>query len=128
MDITVKGKVFAGKGEGKKFLRLCWVRTQINEKLGFEPYLGTLNLYLSNEARAINLLNKFKGLEITPEKGYWSGRLYKALINGKVHGAVVRPEVPYYSSQILEVIAPVFLREKLSLKDGDEVEVKILLE
>lgn len=128
MNITVKGKVFTGTGDGKKFVGLPWVRSQVKEKLGFEPYVGTLNLYLSNEAHTINLLSKFKGLEITPEKEYYPGRLYKALINEKVQGAVIRPEVPKYPNQILEVIAPMFLREKFNLKDGDEVEVKIWLE
>ena len=38
-------------------------------------------------------------------------------------GAVVRPERSSYPSTLLEIIAPVNLREALSLSDGDEVEM-----
>ena len=128
MIVTVKGKVFSGHGDGRRFIELTWVRKQIKRKLSFEPYPGTLNLILPLDPNTTGLLNKFKGIEIVPEKGYFPGRLYEALINGRVNGAVVRPEVPGYPDQLLDVVAPMFLREEFDLKDGDEVEVKIRLE
>jgi len=128
MIITVKGRVFKGPGDGKKFTELPWVKRQFKEKLGFEPYSGTLNLSLHPNTEALSLLNRFKGWRIQPEKGYFPGRFYKALIMQNVHGAVVRPEVPGYPDNILEVVAPICLREKFHLKAGDEVEVKIWLE
>ncbi|MEM3712744.1 MAG: DUF120 domain-containing protein [Thermoproteota archaeon] len=42
-------------------------------------------------------------------------------------GAVVIPRVPSYPKDMLEIIAPVNLRETLGLKDGDEIEVTVLL-
>ncbi len=44
--IVFKGTVFSGKGEGRKFIELPWVKRQIEEKLGFTPYSGTLNIRL----------------------------------------------------------------------------------
>jgi len=126
--ITLKGNVFTGLGDGKRFTELPWVREQIKEKLGFDPYPGTLNLYLSSDAQIISLLSTFRGWEVPPERGYFPGRFYKALIMEKVLVAVVKPEVPGYPEDILEIIAPLSLREEFHLKDGDELEVKMWLE
>jgi len=125
--ITVKGRVFKGLGHGEKFTELPWAKRQIKGKLGFEPYPGTLNLSLPPNIEAIKLLNMFRGWKIQPEKGYFPGRFYKAFIMQKVYGAVVRPEAPEYPDHIIELVAPICLREKFDLKDGDEVEVKIWL-
>ena len=43
-------------------------------------------------------------------------------ING-TKGAIVRPERTSYPASLLELIAPVNLRDSLDLSDGDEVEV-----
>lgn len=128
MIITVKGNVCTGLSEGKRFTELPWVRKQIEEKIGFEPHLGTLNLSLSSDMKIGKLLNGFKGWKIIPEKGYLPGRLYKALVKGKIAAAVVRPEVPSYREDVIEIVAPSCLREEFDLADGDEVEVKIWLE
>jgi len=128
MSVTVKGKVFTGLSEGGRYTKLAWVRKQVKEKLGFNPYPGTLNLTLSSETRIGNLLSKAKGWEIKPEEGYFSGRFYRATVMRKVHAAVVRPEVMGYPENVLEIVAPICLREELRLKDDDEVEVEIWLE
>jgi len=128
MIINVKGRVTRGLGEGKKFTQLPWVKRLIQEKIGFEPYPGTLNLRLSSDAQIFTLLEKFSGIRISPREGFASGRIYKALIAGEVHGAVVRPEVPNYPEDVLEILASVNLREEFNLRDGDEVEIKIWLE
>jgi len=127
MIITLTGRVTSGFGEGRRFTQLLWVKKQIREELGFEPYFGTLNLCLPSDAQIFSLLDKFSGIRIPAREGFASGRLYKALIAGEVHGAIVRPEVPDYPKGLLEVLAPINLREKLHLKDGDEVEIKIWL-
>jgi len=127
MIITVKGRVSSGLGEGRRFTQISWVKKQIREKLGFELYPGTLNLCLPSDAQIFSLLDKFSGIKIPAKKEFASGRLYRALIADEVHGAIVRPDVPDYPKGILEILAPISLREKLYLKDGDEVEIKIWL-
>jgi riboflavin kinase len=119
------GTVFSGKGEGRKFIELPWVKRQIEEKLGFIPYSGTLNIHLSNEtAKNKKLLKNTKRLEINPEKGYCTGELVKARITN-LDCAVVFPQVPNYPTDVLEVIAAVYLRERLKIVDGDEVTVTV---
>jgi len=127
--LCIKGTVFSGKGEGARFIELPWVKKQIVEKLGFTPYHGTLNIELTKEEfekRA--LLEKAESIEISPVKGFSRGRCFKANLMDKLECAIVIPEIPDYPENVIEVIAPTNLREKLQLRDGDSVEVKILME
>jgi riboflavin kinase len=123
-EVVVKGKVFSGSKRGKNFVNLPWVKKQIVAKIGFNPFIGTLNLKLTNENKTRQLRN-MTGIIIKPEKGYCQGKLLKALVMHKIEGAVVLPDIPEYPSDLLEVLAPVNLRKTLGLKDGDVVEVTI---
>ena len=124
-EIVFKGTVFSGNGEGRKFIDLPWVKRQIQEKLGFTPYAGTLNIRLSREGlEQKKLLAKAERLDIEPEKGYCRGILIKAKITGLDCGIII-PQVPVYPSDVIEVVAPVFLRQRLHLSDGSEVGVSV---
>jgi len=125
-EIVLKGNVFSGNKRGKLFVDLPWVKKQIKEKLGFNPYIGTLNLQLPNKT-ALDRLREADGIIIVPEKGYFEGKCFKVLVNGKIKGAVVLPDVPDYPTNLLEILAPVNLRKTLELKDRMEVEVSIRL-
>ena len=123
--IVFKGTVFSGNGEGRKFIELPWVKQQIQEKLGFTAYAGTLNIRLAKDSvKQKKQLEKAKRLEVIPEKGYYTGLLIKAKIDN-LEGAIVIPRVPNYPSDVLEVIAPVYLRERLKIADGSEVAVTV---
>ena len=112
--IVFEGTVFSGEGKGKKFVDLPWVKRQIEEKLGFSPYSGTLNLRLTGKkAKKKNLLETPDGLVVEPQTGYYPGLLFRATIDA-LECAVVIPIMPNYPNDILEVIAPVYLREQLS--------------
>jgi riboflavin kinase, archaea type len=121
--IVFKGTVFSGKDEGRKFIELPWVKRQIEEKLDFTPYSGTLNIKLSEEStKQKKLLSNITQIEIYPEKDFCKGILIKAYIDG-LECAIIIPEVPHYPSDVLEVIAPWYLRERLKLSDGNIVTV-----
>jgi riboflavin kinase, archaea type len=124
-ELVFEGTVFSGKGEGRKFVSLSWVKQQIKEKLGFTPYAGTLNLRLNRESAEKKVLLGTSGaLWITPQDGYCPGVMYQAEIDG-LECAVVIPKVPNYSAEVLEVIASVCLREQLNLCDGSVVSVSV---
>jgi riboflavin kinase len=127
--ITLQGKVFSGQGGGTKFLGLPWVRKQIIDKLGFEPFLGTLNLRLTKESTEAKkeLVKTGKAIKIMPAKGFCRGLCFKARIMDKIEGAIVLPQVPDYPEDVLEVIAPVSLRKTLKLKEDDEVRLSVYL-
>lgn len=124
--IHLKGKVFSGTGEGAKFMELPWVKRQIEEKLGFVPYPGTLNIKLSKDkVKLKKLLKRAKSIEILPARGYCLGKCFKAHLGNGLECAIVLPEVRGYSENVIEIIAPMNLRETLKLKDGDIMEVRV---
>jgi riboflavin kinase len=127
--LCIKGIVFSGKGEGARFIELPWVKRQIVEKLGFTPYHGTLNIELTKEEfEKRDLLEKAQAIEISPVKGFGRGRCFRASLMDKLECAIVIPKVPNYPENVIEVITATNLREKLQLRDGDSVEVRILME
>jgi len=123
----LKGRVFSGGGTGSLFVNLPWAKKQFKEKLGFNPYPGTLNLQLTSRMGTENL-RKAEGIKIEPQEGFHAGRCFKALVMEKVWGAIVMPDVQGYPPDLLEILAPVNLRKTLELKDGMEVEVTVWLE
>ncbi|MEM3090552.1 MAG: DUF120 domain-containing protein [Candidatus Bathyarchaeia archaeon] len=127
--VHVRGIIVSGIRKGAYFTALSWVRQQIREKLGFAPYPGTLNLKLTGEYLEIRkMLENAKAIEILPARGYCEGKCFRAYIGHDVACAVVLPCVKNYPKDVLEIIAPSNLREKLKINDGDELEVLIALE
>jgi riboflavin kinase len=124
-QITFKGTAFSGNCEGRKFISLPWVKRQIQEKLGFTPYSGTLNIRLTKESvRQKKMLKKAEKFEISPEKGYCTGTLIEARMEGLKCG-ILLPQVPNYPQDVLEVIAAWNLRERFKIEDGSEVCVTV---
>jgi len=123
----LKGRVITGLGEGQYYMSLDGYVKQFVKILGFRPFPGTLNIKLDEdgiiERRKLNggiALHGFKSHQRT----YGGGHVYPARL-GRIKGAVVIPERTHYPADVLEFIAPINLREKLGLKDGDVVEVRI---
>lgn len=125
--VNLRGKVVSGSGEGARFTELPWVKKQTTEKLGYIPYAGTLNIKLTEASLFKNLLKKIKWMEISPINDFCRGRLIQARFIDDLECAIIIPEVENYPEDIVELIAPVNLREKFKLEDGDMVEVKITL-
>ena len=123
--LCVKGSVFSGKAEGAKFIKLPWVKKQIKEKIGFDPYNGTLNLRLANgdSLKLDKVLKTAKPIEISPETGYCPGKCFKARMKRSIQCVAIIPQIPNHPKNVLEIIAPFNLREKLHLRDNDTVEI-----
>jgi riboflavin kinase, archaea type len=121
--LCFEGTVYSGKGVGKTFVALSWVTAQIESKLGFSPYQGTLNLRLTEEGKnKRKFLAPEKGITITPQASYLPGVAFRASIDG-FECAVILPLVPNYPADVLEIISPLYLRGKLGLGDGKKVTV-----
>ncbi len=125
--LTARGIVFEGQGTGSQFVSIPWAKEQFREKLGFDPYIGTLNIRLAEEETKglEKALEEFEGIRIVPVKGFFPARCFNALIMNKVKGAIVVPDMPNYPRDVLEIVAPIHLRSFLSLRNGDEVEITI---
>jgi riboflavin kinase len=126
--LALRGKLFTGLGEGGYYISKPAYSKQFKGKLGFVPFAGTLNIRLKDAASRAPLdLQQGIRVEGFSASGRFYGGLtaYKAVINGKVRGALVVPDRTHYGKDVLELIAPVDLRKGLKLKDGDTVEVRL---
>lgn len=121
--MKTRGRVLSGKGKGSFFTELEWAKRQFVEILGFEPVPGTLNIRLEDmRNRDVLELRRSRILTIEPpDKSFCRGIVLPTVINDFVKCAIVVPQVPNYDPHLLEIIAPINLREKLNLKDGDAV-------
>jgi len=132
--VKIKGEVFSGMGEGRYYVSVEGYRRRFEEKLGFTPYPGTLNLKLKSyhDVQMRKLLEAYPGIIIEEfeEGGRTFGRVkcFKALIEGKIEGSLLLINRTHYGEDVVEVISPVFLREALNLKDGGSVTVYVILE
>jgi CTP-dependent riboflavin kinase len=118
------GKIVSGVRQGAFFTQLDWFKKQCQEKLGFKPYPGTLNIEISTEMiPEIEVLDNEKGPEfIPPDATFCSGKGFPVSIAG-VRGAIIMPaaEVRVHGKNIVEVIASINLKEKLGVADGDSI-------
>jgi len=127
--LQVQGTVFSGKGEGSKFTNLTWVKTQTEEKLGFIPFPGTLNIRLDNKnaSKLWKALNKAEPIELVPVADFCRGRCYRVTLEDKTECALLIPQVADYPKDMVEIVSPVNLREKLKLSDGNMVELTLFV-
>ncbi|MCS7121915.1 MAG: winged helix-turn-helix domain-containing protein/riboflavin kinase [Archaeoglobaceae archaeon] len=130
-SVKLCGKVFSGFGEGRYYVSLEGYRKQFIEKLGFDPYPGTLNLKVLKEHMLLKkkldegesiIVEGFK----TAERSFGDVKVFKCKIRN-IDCAVVIPKRTHYPSDVVEVISAYKLRDVLNLKDGDIVELEVFL-
>ena len=121
---TLSGVIVSGVGQAAYFTGLDWVRKQCAEKLHFEPYPGTLNIRV--DENCLGLLAAWQQLPAielpSPDPAFCNARTLPAFLSN-LRVAILIPEesVNIHGRHILELIAPVNLKETLSLRDGDRV-------
>lgn len=132
-SIILEGELFSGLGEGAYYITREGYRQQFIDKLGFDPYPGTLNLKLTTDydLKTRSEIEAYPAIEIEgfedESRTFGPAKCYHAVVNNKVKGAVVFAMRSHYGTAILEVIAPTFLRGRLKLKDGSKVRVEVLI-
>lgn len=131
-SITLEGVVFTGLGEGAYYISKERYTKQFIEKLGFEPYPGTLNLKLTTDydVKTRSELEAYPAIEIegfrNEDRTFGSVKCYPVTIENRVKGALILALRSHYDTSVIEIIAPVFLRKHLNLKDGHKVKVEVL--
>jgi riboflavin kinase len=126
-ELICTGVVVSGRGEGRFFTTLDWVRKQFITKFGFEPSAGTFNIRIGPESEAsLAALKQHRGIAIEPPNSeFCAAKCFRVRI-GSIEGALVIPEIREYPPNILEIMAPVNLRAALGVRDGDRVEVRLI--
>ena len=128
--IELTGKVITGLGEGQYYTSLKGYHDQFVRMLEFEPYPGTLNIKLEGESVGCRtMLNLKDGIIIdgfnSKNRTFGGGRCYPIKLGNGTKGAIMIPERTHYPEDIIEIISPDNLREKLKLKDGSKITVLV---
>jgi riboflavin kinase len=129
--IDIVGELFSGFGEGAYYISHKGYEKQFEKKLGFKPYPGTLNLRIQGQdIGKKKMIEEFSTIIVdgfsNDARNFGSVKCCKAIINEKVEGAIVFALRTHYGEDVIEIIAPYDLRNKLKLKDGDEIMITIL--
>ena len=128
-ETVFEGVLFSGLGEGAYYISQPGYEKQFEEKLGFEPYAGTLNLRVREEdqervrlleASPFNLIEGFTN----GNRSFGPAKCFQVEIADKVQGALIFPVRTHYTGDVVELISPQYLRKMLHLKDGDTVKVR----
>lgn len=128
---SFSGEIVSGKGEGRHFVELTWVKDQITSKVGFVPYPGTFNVKIADDAgkEAVKKMRRSiaKAITIIPPGGRGcSGSCFVAKIADAINAAVIVPSEGGYMD-ILELVAPVLVKDALGLSDGNTVRVQVYI-
>jgi riboflavin kinase len=122
-------------GEGAYYMSLEGYRRQFREKLGYEPYPGTLNVRLTDQIYMNGRLELGKHPSIfingfsDGTRTYGWVKCYRATINdGAIdNAAVLVLERTHYDDSMVEVIAPISIKQAAGIKNGDRIKVQVQL-
>ena len=141
--LALPGRVTSGMGEGRHYISLSGYMEQFRDRLGYEPFPGTLNVELTEAGvRARGRLSSLSGVPIDgwedDDRTFGSATCYAASVeradadtdadgDGEAFDAahVIVPDRTHHDESALELVAPERLRDVLGLDDGDEVTVRV---
>ncbi len=126
-----EGTIVSGLFEGAYYISRDGYRTQIREKLGFDPFPGTLNVKIKQED-----FDKRRRLEKHPsvilegfkdgERSFGACKMYPLLLNDEIRGALIVADRTIHDLSTMEIVSPVYLRRHFGLSDGDNIKVSFL--
>ncbi len=121
------GKVVSGLGEGRYYVQIDGYQKQFKEKLNLIPYPGTLNIEINPveikeffQAKNQIMIEGFS----TKERTFGGILCYPIKINKKLPGYLIKPLRSTHTDNIIEIIAPVYVRGEFGLDDGSEIVIE----
>jgi len=102
VEVELQGFVFTGLGEGAYYLQIPYYARKFEEKLGFKPYPGTLNIRLTGRDQVLRRLIVEKAADIEIEsfsderRSYGGAKCIRALMNGEEEVAIIFAERTHY--------------------------------
>ena len=124
---ALHGMVSTGVGDGAFFMSLEPYAAAMEERLGYTPFRGTLNLKVNGQQAKkfigslipVRILGFKKGT-----KQFGKVDCYPCMIS-QVKCAIIIPEFTRYGHDIVEIISELNLRKELNLKDGDRILIEL---
>ena len=138
--ILIAGEVSEGIGEGGYYVSIKGYYEQFKDKLGFEPYKGTLNLDLDviNHSILREKLNDMRFIKINgfkdENRNYGDVKCHQCYVfplkdkENKVKAAILNIDRTHHGKNIVEILAEPFLRDYFKLIDGDRVIIELIHE
>jgi riboflavin kinase len=129
-EIVIKGFIVTGIGEGAYYVDVY--SSKLRSALGFKAHLGTLNVKIGDDEsrKAVGRMKNTPPLVVSgfTHEGRTFGDVicYRVKINRKIEAAVVIAQRTHHSEEILEVVAPVNIREALDLQDDDKITLTVI--
>lgn len=128
--IILHGNIKDGMGEGGYYINQPGYMRQFEEKLGYRPYFGTLNVAIDkDDVGKLDIVKNTAGILIsgfTDEKRTFGDVIaYKAKIRN-TDCAIVIPARSQYVD-VIEIVCKYHLRRTLSLSTDDRVDVHVEL-
>ncbi len=132
-NIHFNGILVSGMGEGKYYMSLEGYRKQFKKKIGYIPFPGTLNirifdpLSLENREKIERFGYQFIDGFSDSERTYGWVKCYSAIMNDNVdiQSDLLILERTHHDKNMLEIIAPVNIKQLMGLKNGDNVKVTL---
>ena len=138
-SIVILGTVQSGMKEGAYYVSIKGYFDQFQERLGFLPYKGTLNLEL-NSTNIDLLREKLKNIKPViisgfeddkSERSYGVVDCYDCFISridnpeDKIKAAILDIKRTHHKENIIEILAEPYLRDYFNLKDGDKLIIEL---
>jgi riboflavin kinase len=130
--MRLAGRVTTGLGKGAYYIGMDVYQDRFHDLLGFYPYPGTLNLDVDTAQRA-TFQDRVSCMHIEAPKHdgeYMSAvDVYPVTVTAEttdetIEGALLDLAITDHPASVAEIIAPINLREKFGLDDGDTVVVE----
>ncbi len=129
--VILKGILVSGMGEGAYYMGLKGYTKQFKPKIGYIPFLGTLNVKLDQKIHqeAIKQFEILEGIKIKSfsdgKRTYGWVKCFPAKLNNSINCELIILERTHHDASIIELISKVCIRETGKLKDGSKVSIKI---
>ena len=120
----IKGILVKGFGEGKFYINKY--SDKFEDKLGYKPWSGTLNIKLNKMLKIVKKPLIIKSFEDSG-KIFGSIKCYPCIINNKnIKAHLIMPEINKHEKTIIEIVSPLYLRKALNIQDNDNITIELI--
>jgi CTP-dependent riboflavin kinase len=131
--VRLTGIIFSDLGQAASFMALDRVQASLKQCLGFSPFPATLNVR-PKAAEDLEtwrrVQREFAAIPLPPiDGGFCSAKIFRARVSGagsELEAAVLVPEVKDYPLDKIEIVAPVRVKDRFRVGDGDALTLEFI--